>query len=202
MTDKQRRVIKTHAATGGLFCAVLVIFSMPAMLACGPHPWRDYHSALEVLARTVTDIDAGLADVAVENSDAAIEAVVAEASAAAEAYRTCTAAGRTDCGPEPTVAEFLARYHERVAAWQRVTLALDEIRQALLLAEDAAEIWRDRQERPADIDAVCEQVSDAYEHLRVALEPIIPQERVNRILQQAQIAIEPVCSFIGGQVTR
>lgn len=184
------------------YTAVLSVTALLSTTALGcSHPWNQYHSALETLAQTTTTVNDGLADVATVESDAAIDATAEEARQAAEVYRVCMSENRPDCGTEPTLDSFMARYRERVSAWHDVQVAFDEIRAALLLGEDAAEIWRERQEMPNEVGDICRQIEQAYEHLTTLLAPLIQSDRANEVMSSLQIVIRPVCNLIAGEVT-
>lgn len=180
---------------------MIVAASSMLLIGCGPRPWNDFHQGLEVAAETLTDLDAELNAVAVVESDAAIDRVAEEARVAAEAHRVCLAAGRTDCGEAPTLAEYMTRYREQIVAWQRVTVAMDALRAALTAGESAATLWRDRREQPNNMNILCHDIADGYQDFVSAITPVLPEGRVTTIMQQVSVAIEPICAFLTNEAT-
>jgi len=136
----------------------LVIVALVATSACAK-PWNTANTALEATAQAVVATDEMVAENMTEDHEAARARVVEAARAALAEWEACEAdESRDDCGDRPTVAQFMEQYDEdeRVQTWGTVTLALEELREALIVAQAAVGVWRDTQEQPGNWSVICE----------------------------------------------
>jgi hypothetical protein len=127
------------------------------LLAGCAKPWNTANTALEAAAMAAAATDELVAANMGGDHETARARVVEEARAALAEWEACGAAGRTDCGARPTVEQFMAEFRadEAVARWETATLALEELREALIIAQAGVTIWRDTQEEPGNWSTIC-----------------------------------------------
>ncbi len=129
------------------------------LLAGCAKPWNTANTALEAAAMAAAATDELVAENMGEDHGTARDRVVAEAQAALDEWVACEAdAAQPDCGARPTVEQFMAEFESDpgVARWETVTLALEELREALIAAQAGVTIWRDTKEEPGNWSTICD----------------------------------------------
>ena len=129
------------------------------LLAGCAKPWNTANTALEAAALAAAATDELVAANMGDDHETARDRVVEEAQAALAEWEACEAdAAQTECGTRPTVAQFMEEYlsDEAVARWETVILALEELRESLIVAQAAVGVWRDLEEKPNNWSAICD----------------------------------------------
>jgi len=156
--------------------AVVMVTTATAMLGC-PHPWDAAHTALEVGAEAVARTDTIVAAGIVETNTTVRAELVAQARTDREAYEECIACMEADdctpsqeCGERPTVDYYMGQLAERLESWEAAVTALEVMREALLVAEQAVAAWRDLKQQPENWGAVCERLGTTQRSVVQAIE--------------------------------
>lgn len=131
------------------------------LLAGCAKPWNTANTALEASAMAVVATDEMLAEspATTEAHAAARARVVAEAQEALDTWEACQQDySQTDCGERPNVDEFMERYREseEVQRWENIALALEELREILIVAQAAVGVWRDLEQEPDNWSVICD----------------------------------------------
>lgn len=129
------------------------------LLAGCAKPWNTANTALEAAAMAAAATDELVAANMGEDHETARARVVEEAQAALAEWEACEAdTSQTACGARPTVEQFMEEFRsdEGVARWETVTLALEGLRESLIVAQAGVTIWRDTQEEPGNWSTICD----------------------------------------------
>jgi hypothetical protein len=162
-------------------------------------PWNTAHTALEAVAQATAATDTIIAQAMVTSHEEAREAILEEARADQVEFQACIDSGRLDedCN-RPPIEYYMEQYQEQVRAWEAVTVALEEVREVLILAEVAVETWRDAKTEPEGWRTICGRLDTVTSSIVRAIEAAgvdVPDQWTS-----IQGYLEPVCvSFVGGE---
>lgn len=149
-------------------------------------PWNTAHEAIAAMAQATNAAD-GVVRSSMPHSYDAAEQTVTERAAADVAAGT----------PHP-VDYYMAMWRELVHQWIVAVEALEAVREVLIAAGAAVEIWRDTQEQPVDWDTTCRNIADVLEHAGSALETAGVE--LPTAWDTVRTMFAPVCTFVAGSV--
>jgi hypothetical protein len=180
-----------------------VVLAVVLMTVGCAKPWNTVNTALEAAAVAAAETDELCAGSMGGDHEAARARVVAEAQTALNTWEECSACEGSDCAPcgdRPTVASFMESYLEELARWEAVTLALEELREALIIAQVGTGIWRDTQEVPGDWSTICAGLETTRSAVIRAIEAtgVDVPEQYERMSEYLEPACNLVAAAVGG----